>query len=98
MRRTKVADMKKLLLSSLFVAFAVAVQAGDAKTSKDSKAAKADSPCCSAKTETATKVKTSLVSTEKEKTACCGGGGCAKETLARKVFLSPKVSAELARK
>jgi fluoride ion exporter CrcB/FEX len=94
--------MKKLLLASVFVAFAVAVQAGDAKTSKESKdqkaAVKADTGCCSAKTSTSTVTKTSITAVEKEKMGCCGGGGCSEKTVAKKVFLSPKVAAELARK
>jgi len=91
-------DMKKLLLSSLFVAFALAVQAGDAKTAKDQKTSTSESPCCSAKTvKTSTVAKTTPRMAEKGKTACCGGEGACKDTLAKKVFLSPK-AAELARK
>ena len=86
--------MKKLLLASVFVAFALAVQAGDAKTSKDLKTSKDESPCCGAKT--ATSVKMTPVVAEKGKTACCSGEAC-KQTVAKKVFLSPK-AAELARK
>jgi hypothetical protein len=44
--------MKKLLFSSLLVAFAFAAQAGDAK---DSKVAKETSACCAAKTTTQVK-------------------------------------------
>ena len=89
--------MKKLLLASIFVACALAVQAGDAKTSKVQKTSKDDGACCAAKT-----VKTSTVAKGTEATAvkgkmACAEGACCKETLAKRVFLSPK-AAELARK
>jgi hypothetical protein len=91
--------MKKLLLSSVLVAFALAVQAGDAKVSKDQKSAKDESPCCSAKTtQTSTAAKTTVVSTDKEKMSCCSGSVSAcKEMPSKRVLLSPK-AAEMARK
>jgi hypothetical protein len=51
--------MKKLLLSTLFIAFAVTVQAGDAKTDK---AAAQDKPACCAKAKTMT---------AQDKAPCC---------------------------
>ena len=82
--------MKKLMLSVLFMAFALAVQAGDAKTSKDAKDA---SPCCSAKTSTV--AKTACTMGDIEKTAACGA---CKDAPSRHVLLSPKAAAEMARK
>jgi len=91
-------DMKKLLLASMLVAFAFAVQAGDAKTSKVQKTAKDASPCCSEKTtvQTSTTAKGAVVTADKGKMACCSEGGC-KDTPSKRVLLSPK-AAELARK
>jgi hypothetical protein len=91
--------MKKLLLASLFVTLAVAVQAGDAKTSKDAKdqktAVKADAACCSAKTATSL-TKTSATAAEKDKAGCCMGGGCGDKT--RVVLFTPKAATLWARK
>src|ERR1043166_9569452 len=93
--------MKKLLLASVFVAFAVAVQAGDAKTSKDSTnqktAVKADAACCSAKTSTSTSTtstttRTSHTAVEKDKMGCCSGDGCAEKTAMKRVVFSPKAA------
>jgi hypothetical protein len=94
----KMFHMKKLLFASMFVALALAVQAGDAKTSKDQKTSKDESPCCSAKTTTltSTSTKATSVTADKAKTACCSGGAC-KDTPSRRVLLSPK-AAEMARK
>src|SRR5437016_1591017 len=74
--------MKKLILSSIMLAFALAVQAGDTKTcqDKDAKAA-----CCS-KTK----------ATEQTKAACCSGMKMtSKETPGKQALLSPKAAAEL---
>ena len=91
-------DMKKLLLASMLVAFALAVQAGDAKTSKDQKASTGESPCCSAKTvKTSTVAKTTATTADKGKMACCSEGGCKDTPSKRVLLLSPK-AAELARK
>ena len=95
--------MKKLLFSSVFVAFALAVQAGDSKVSKDTKAA-GESPCCSAKTtKTSTVAKDApvSVSADKANTACCGGETACKASVSKKAaisrLMSPK-AAEMARK
>ena len=76
--------MKKLILSSILIAFAVAVQAGDSKT--ESKTCTGQSACCS-------KAK----STEQTKaTGCCSGMKMtSKETPGKQALLSPKAAAEL---
>jgi hypothetical protein len=96
---TKMLDMKKLLLASMFVALALAVQAGDAKASKVQTTSKDASPCCSTKTTTltSTTAKGAAVTADKGKTACCSESGACKDTPSRRVLLSPK-AAELARK
>ncbi len=89
--------MKKLLLSVTLIAFAVAVQAGDAK---DSKVATQEKPaCCANKTKTS-------VSTEAKgtcpfaKTECCKQQTQAKAAAAKpqqQALLSPKAASEAAR-
>ena len=66
--------MKKLIVSLMVTAFAVAVQAGGGKECKD-KAACADQAKTQAKADCG------------DKTACCAG---AKPTVAKKVLMSPK--------
>ncbi len=92
--------MKKLLFSSVFLALALAVQADEAKSAKNQKAAKDEAPCCSEKNtkiQTSIKTTTTKVAATKEKTACCASDTACKEMPSRKVFLSPK-AAEFARK
>jgi len=75
--------MKKLIISVMTVAFALAVQAGDAKTSKDSDKA----ACCS-------KAKSS----DQAKSACCSmtkGASC--KAPGKQALLSPKAAAEASR-
>jgi hypothetical protein len=99
----RILHMKKLLCSSVFVAFALAVQAGDTKVSKDTKAA-GESPCCSAKTtQTSTAAKTTPVSasTDKGKMGCCSADTACKASVAKKaspaaVLMSPKTAAMMA--
>ena len=85
--------MKKLILSLTMLAFAVAVQAGDAKNTKD---AKEQSPCCAAKTSLQTKA--AVTEADKGK-SCCAGGACkeaaSKEAPAKRALLSPKAQGEL---
>jgi len=82
--------MKRIILSVFVVAFAVAVQAGDAKTSQTKDQ---DQPtCCGGKMKTSTQVKTKTSTQVAEGTApaakCCGG--CCKQK--QTVLLSPKAS------
>jgi len=81
--------MKKLILSVMAVAFAIAVQAGDAQKTKDSK----DQPaCCSGK---ATQTKATSATGDKGK-AACSGGAC-KDAPSKRALLSPKAAAEVGR-
>jgi hypothetical protein len=83
--------MKKFILSVALIGFAVAVQAADAKSCKETAA---DKPACCSKmaTKTATKVETSCPMAESE---CCGAN--TKQTAVKKktvkvVLLSPKAA------
>jgi len=76
--------MKKLVLSVALMAFAIAAQAGDAKSSTDKSAA----PCCS-------KMK---VSSEQAKAACCSDAkGAMCKAPGKQALLSPKAAAEIGR-
>ena len=76
--------MKKLLLSLSLVAFAVAVQAGDAKDSKDA------SPCCSKQAGTQAKGTCPMANQAK--------GGCCKDASAKQALLSPKAAGEVSKR
>ena len=82
--------MKKFILSVALIAFAVAVQASDAKSSKDTAADK--SPCCSQDSKTSVKSESTC--------PFASGGCCAKEkqtavkkTTVKHALLSPKAAA-----
>ena len=86
--------MKRIILSVIVMSFAVAAQAGDAKTSQ---ANDQDQPACCGgkmKTSTQTKVKTSMqtkegtASTEKSCCGCCKQQASVKQT----ALLSPKAA------
>ena len=74
--------MKKLILSVSLVAFVVAVQAGDAKASKENGA------CCASKTQ----AKGSCSEQAKASGACC------KDAPGKQALLSPKAAGEVAKK
>jgi hypothetical protein len=81
--------MKRIILSVIVMAFAVAAQAGDAKDQ--------DQPsCCGSKTKTSmqTKVKTSTQSKEGTAASEKGCSGCCKQQAAVKqtALLSPKAA------
>jgi hypothetical protein len=81
--------MKRILLSVIVMAFAVAVQAGDAKTKQPKDQ---DQPaCCGSKMKTSTPAKEGTATTEK---TCCG---CCKQQKATKPvsLMSPKAAANL---
>ena len=82
--------MKRILLSVIVMAFAVAVQAGDAKTSQ---AKDQEQPaCCGGKMKTSTQVNEGPSSA----TGCCGC--CKQQTPAKQVaLLSPKAAGEARR-
>ena len=77
-----VRSMKKLILSVSLMAFAVAVQAGDAKASKESGA------CCASKTQ----AKGTCSDQAK------AGGACCKDAPGKQALLSPKAAGEVAKK
>jgi hypothetical protein len=76
--------MKKLILSLTIMAFAVAVQADDAKASKDA------APCCASKTSTQAKGKCSMANQ--------ANGACCKDAPGKQALMSPKAAAEVAKK
>ena len=79
--------MKKLLLTLSLVAFSVAVQAGEAKTSKTA-SDKEKSACCSqAKATETTKA------CDESKTSCCSA-----KTSSKQALLSPKAAGEATKK
>jgi hypothetical protein len=78
--------MKRIILSAMVLAFAVAVQAGDTKTAQD---APKDMPsCCSSKVKVSTEAK--------EGTCPMAKGSCCKQAAAKRtaakqpVLMSPK--------
>jgi hypothetical protein len=76
--------MKRIILSVMVLAFAVAVQAGDAKTGQDKDK---DKPACCA----------SKVKTSDEAKGCCpfAKSACCKQTQVKQtVLLSPKAAAD----
>ena len=81
--------MKKLILSVMALAFAVAVQAGDSKTGQDK-----DKPaCCAAKAGAQAKATCPMAG--KGKTACAAGA-CEKAPV-KTALLSPKAASEAGR-
>jgi hypothetical protein len=82
--------MKKLVFSMALMAVAVAVQAGDAKTSKDTPQ---DKPACCAKAKDTAEAKGSCPFA---KSACCADKQtAAKETAVKQqALLSPKAASE----
>jgi hypothetical protein len=86
--------MKRIILPVFVMAFAVAVQAGDAKTSQ---AKDQDQPaCCGGKMKTSTQVKMKTSTEVKEGTSSTAKGccGCCKQQASAKqtVLLSPKAA------
>ncbi len=75
--------MKKLILSVSLVAFAVAVQAGDAKASKE------NSACCASKTQ----AKGAACSMSAK-----ASGACCKDAPGKQALLSPKAAGEVSKK
>jgi len=83
--------MKRIILSVIVMAFAVAAQAGDSKTSQ---AKDQDQPaCCGAKMKTSIQAKEVTASTDK---SCCGC--CKQQKSAKQVaLLSPKAAGDARR-
>jgi len=93
-----VGDMKKILLSLTLMAFAVAAQAGDAKsTQPKTKDSKEQAPCCAAATKVSTTATASCPMAANGKMACAAGE-CKEAPVAKRILLSPKAAGEIARK
>jgi hypothetical protein len=78
--------MKKLILSAALMAFAVAIQAGDAKVTREA------GSCCSTKTSTQVKGTCTMAG----KTAC--SEGACKNAPVKQALLSPKAAAEVTKR
>jgi hypothetical protein len=78
--------MKRIILSAILMSFAVAVQAGDAKTAQDT--TKDTGSCCSSKVKVSTEAKES--SCPFAKAACCKQSSAKQTAAKRPVLMSPK--------
>ena len=80
--------MKRIILSAMVLAFAVAVQAGDTKTVQDE--AKDQPSCCSSKVKTSLEAKEGTADSAKGCCGCCKKDA-AKQTAAKQPkLMSPK--------
>ena len=88
--------MKKLALSVFLMAFAIAAQAGDTKTTKTTKIAqdKDQAPCCAAKAKATADAKGTCSESTK---MACSGGAC-KDMPTKQALMSPKAAAEIAKR
>jgi len=84
--------MKRIILSAMVLAFAVAVQAGDTKPAQDTP--KDQPSCCSSKVQTSLQAKEGTADTADTAKGCCGcckQKSSAKQTAAKQpVLMSPK--------
>ena len=78
--------MKRIILSVIVMAFAVAVQAGDAKTAQNKD--KDMQGCCASKVKVSTEAKES--SCPFAKAACCKQSSAKQTAAKRPVLMSPK--------
>jgi hypothetical protein len=82
--------MKKLILSVVITALAVAVYAGESKSCADK-----EGSCCSAKAKTSQEVKGECPMAKQATAGCCAEAAKTKNTVAKRVILqSPKAQAE----
>jgi hypothetical protein len=81
--------MKRIILSVMVLAFAVAVQAGDTKPAQDK--AKETPSCCAGKVKTSTEAK---VSEPEAKCACCQKATAKRAAVKQTALLSPKAASE----
>ena len=98
--------MKKLILSATLMAFAIAVQAGEAKTANG----KDKSACCAEKAVMQTKAAsgTCPIAAQQAKNAktcsatttasACSGATACKDTPTKQALLSPKAAAEVTKR
>jgi len=82
--------MKKLILSVVVTAFAVAVYAGEGKSCADK-----EGSCCSAKTKTSQQVKGECPMAKQTAASCCSETAKTKTTVAKRILQSPKAQAEV---
>ena len=81
--------MKRIILSAMVLAFAVAVQAGDTKPAQDT--AKDHPSCCSSKVKTSLQAKEGTADTAKGCCGCCKQKSSAKQTATKQpALMSPK--------
>jgi hypothetical protein len=86
--------MKKLVLSVILAAFAVAVQAGNDKAVNEKASADKDSSCC-CKTPTATEAKAECPMAKESKAACpYMAKNATKDASAKPALQSPKALAD----
>ena len=85
--------MKKLALSVFLMAFAIAAQAGDTKTTKTAQE-KDQAPCCAAKAKATADAKGNCSESAK---MACSGGAC-KDMPTKQALMSPKAAAEIAKR
>jgi hypothetical protein len=78
--------MKRIILSAIMMAFAVAVQAGDAKLGQDT--TKDTGGCCASKVKVSTEAKEATCPFAKA--ACCKHSSAKKTTAKQPVLMSPK--------
>lgn len=81
--------MKKLFCSLTLIAFALAVQAGETKSTTAAASQKDQKAACSAQ-------KMAMKAGD-AKAGCCSGGAC-KEAPSRQTLLSPKAASEIAKR
>ena len=77
--------MKKLILSLTVMTLAIAVQAGDAKASKEK------DDCCATKASTQAKGSCPMANAK-------ASGACCKDAPGKQALLSPKAAAEISKK
>jgi hypothetical protein len=78
--------MKRIILSAIVMAFAVAVQAGDAKTAQDT--TKDTGGCCASKVKVSTEAKEATCPFAKA--ACCKQSSAKQTPVKQPVLMSPK--------
>jgi hypothetical protein len=82
--------MKRIILSVIVMAFAVAAQAGDAKTCPDKN--KDQTGCCASKVKVSTEAKEGCCPLAKA--ACCQQASAKQTAVKQTALLSPKAAAE----
>ena len=86
--------MKKLMLSTMLMAFALAVQAGDSTTCQDKNAKDVAKPACCAKAKSPDAAKAQCCNQAKAKATCpfLAKTACCKTAQTKPLLQSPKAS------